>query len=64
MAGKDKVDDRRRDAPPTRGSIAGSVVSQEAQSNLLRKLESLSKDEQLSVLRTALERRLSDRGQV
>jgi hypothetical protein len=53
----------RRDVPPSRASTAASVTK-EAQDALLRKLESLSKDEQLVVLRTALERRLGDRGQV
>jgi hypothetical protein len=64
MAGKDKTNDRPRDAPPSRSSAAGSVVSQDAQASLLRQLESLNKDDQLKVLRTALERRLSDRKQV
>ena len=39
-------------------------VSKEAQDAVLRKLETLSKDEQLAVLRTSLERRLGESGQV
>ncbi len=51
-----------------RGSAAAgasrAALSDDEQRAVLRRLESLSKDEQINVLRTALERRLGQHDQV